>query len=410
VTQEIGSACEERAQVERLIADPLFSQSKRYGAFLRYVGERAFGHKQDPLSERTLGVEIFGRPANYDTDADPIVRVTASELRKRLAQYYEDPAHSAEIRVVIQKGSYLAEFLPPGRLAAPPEAPPFPSVIVTEPAGVPESALVKRRGLYSVAGLLCVLALTAVAARIARPSPRVFDQFWSPVLSGPHDVLLSIPQFSDHVHLDGADNSKLSWSDPLTPTPDPMNVAWAVYSQRLAHMSDVAVATRMAEFLGGKGRHAVLKGEHDLSMRDLRDAPAVVLGGLANQWTSQLLPQARFRFDGEGSLRFIRDGQHPESREWGFDSKVRSGDRVKDFIIISRVADSMSGRVTVLAGGFSVWGTEAAVELLTDPDQMQRVLATAPRKWDARNLQIVLECAVVRRESGLPRFLAAQYW
>ena len=83
----------------------------RYGAFLRYVTERALSHKQEPLTERTLGVEIFARSPNYDTDADPIVRVTASELRKRLTQYYEEPAHAGEIRVVIRKGTYVAEFL-----------------------------------------------------------------------------------------------------------------------------------------------------------------------------------------------------------------------------------------------------------------------------------------------------------
>jgi hypothetical protein len=166
----------------------------------------------------------------------------------------------------------------------------------------------------------------------------------------------------------------------------------------------------MAEFLGSKGKHALLKGEHELTMHDLRESPAVILGGLANQWTGQILPHPRFRFGGEGSMRFIRDSQHPESKEWAFDAKVRTDDRVKDFIIISRVADSVGGRVTVLAGGFSVWGTQAAVALLTDPDQMQSVLASAPHKWDAKNVQIVLECAVVRRESGMPRFLAANYW
>src|ERR1051326_7847294 len=119
VTQEITTA--ERAQVERLLSDPLFSQSKRYGAFLRYVTERALNHNQEPLHERTLGVEIFGRQPNYDTDADPIVRVTASELRKRLAQYYEDPAHTGELRLVIHKGSYVAEFVAPEMHAAPAE-------------------------------------------------------------------------------------------------------------------------------------------------------------------------------------------------------------------------------------------------------------------------------------------------
>ena len=52
---------EERAQVERLLADPLFSQSKRYGAFLRYVTERALRESHEPVTERTLGIEVFGR-------------------------------------------------------------------------------------------------------------------------------------------------------------------------------------------------------------------------------------------------------------------------------------------------------------------------------------------------------------
>jgi hypothetical protein len=407
VTQEIGSLCEERAQVERLLADPLFSQSKRYGAFLRYVTDRALNHHHEPHNERTLGVEIFGRSPNYDTDADPIVRVTASELRKRLSQYYDDPAHGGEIRVVIQKGTYVAEFVAPGTQAAAVEAPAVVIPAQTPPSSPAFEPVKRRRWYYVVAGL--VVAAVALVVIFAR-SQTIFEQFWRPVLTGPHDVLVSIPQFSDHVRLEGVDNPKLTWSDPLTPERDPMNVTWDIYSRRLFHISDVAIATRVSEFLGSKGKHAVLKGEHDLTMHDLRDAPAVILGGLANQWTTQLLPQARFSFNGEGSLRFIRDNQHPENKNWGFDAKVRSGDRVKDFIIISRVADSVSGRVTVLVGGFSAWGTEAAVGLLTDPDQMQSVLADAPHKWDAKNVQIVLECAVVRRESGVPRFLAAHYW
>src|SRR5207248_524929 len=104
--------------------------------------------------------------------------------------------------------------------------------------------------------------------RFLRPQPSAFEQFWAPVVSGPHDVLLSIPQFSDHVHLEGIENPKLTWSDPLTPTPDTMGVAWAIYSRRLVHVSDLNVACRLSEFLGSKGKHAVIKGEHDLSMRD----------------------------------------------------------------------------------------------------------------------------------------------
>src|SRR5438067_6003344 len=147
---EISTPCEERAQVERLLADPLFSQSKRYGAFLRHVSERALSHNQEPLTERALGVEIFGRSPNYDTDADPIVRVTASELRKRLAQYYEDPAHAGEIRVVIHKGSYVAEFVAPGARPAPAEVSVPQTTVV---ASVSEPEPVKKRRWYYVAAL-----------------------------------------------------------------------------------------------------------------------------------------------------------------------------------------------------------------------------------------------------------------
>jgi hypothetical protein len=108
---ETISSSEERNQVERLLADPLFRQSKRYSSFLRYVTNRTLNHAQEPITQRSLGIEIFGRLPYYDTEADPIVRVTASEIRKRLAQYYENPAHSGEIRVLVHKGTYLVESL-----------------------------------------------------------------------------------------------------------------------------------------------------------------------------------------------------------------------------------------------------------------------------------------------------------
>ncbi len=53
------------------------------------------GHPGE-LKERTLGIEEFGVDPDYDTNLDPVVRTTAAEIRKRLAQYYLDPSHEAE--------------------------------------------------------------------------------------------------------------------------------------------------------------------------------------------------------------------------------------------------------------------------------------------------------------------------
>src|ERR1700678_3647520 len=97
-------------QVGRLLADSHFSQSRRFPSFLRYVVDKTLAGQEDALKERTLGVEIFGRRAAYDTASYPIVRVTAAEIRKRIAQYYQEPGHEFEIRVSLPAGSYVPQF------------------------------------------------------------------------------------------------------------------------------------------------------------------------------------------------------------------------------------------------------------------------------------------------------------
>ena len=77
---------------------------------LRYVVERAIEGQTEHLKERTLGVAVFGRDPAYDTNLDPVVRVTAGEIRKRIAQYYHEPGHESEIRIDFPPGSYLPEF------------------------------------------------------------------------------------------------------------------------------------------------------------------------------------------------------------------------------------------------------------------------------------------------------------
>src|SRR5580658_3846833 len=110
-------------QVEHLLASPLFHSSKRYPQFLRFVVARALEGQTDQLKERILGMEIFDRPPDYDTNKDPIVRVTAAEIRKRIEQYYQDPKHNHEIRLFLPAGSYAPQFYWPGHPSAPTAGP-----------------------------------------------------------------------------------------------------------------------------------------------------------------------------------------------------------------------------------------------------------------------------------------------
>src|SRR5580700_5024101 len=110
---------EVKEQLARLLASPLFHHSKHYPSFLRYVVNETLDGQGGHLKERALGVEVFGRTADYDTNADPVVRTSACEVRKRIAQYYHEPGHELEIRIDLPSGSYIPEFRYPAPVAQP---------------------------------------------------------------------------------------------------------------------------------------------------------------------------------------------------------------------------------------------------------------------------------------------------
>src|ERR1051326_1408385 len=102
-----------RQQLAKLLGSPIFINSKRSASLLRFVVESALDGKGDHWKERTLGIDVFQREPDYDTNKDPVVRTTAVEIRKRLPQYYASPEHRSEIRISFPAGSYIADFKMP---------------------------------------------------------------------------------------------------------------------------------------------------------------------------------------------------------------------------------------------------------------------------------------------------------
>ena len=117
VEMELEPAAITSEEIEQLLARMLdshhFRHSARYPTLLRYLVEQTQQGKGAQLKERLLGIEVFHRTPDYDTNSDPVVRVTAAEVRKRIAQYYQEPEHSDEIRIEIPLGSYVPRFYRP---------------------------------------------------------------------------------------------------------------------------------------------------------------------------------------------------------------------------------------------------------------------------------------------------------
>ncbi len=100
-----------RAELGRLFESAAFRTSNRCKEFLEYVVDHTIDGSTDTLKERSIGVELFQLPPDFDTGQHTVVRVTANEVRKRLAQHYFAENHSNHpVRIELPPGSYSAEF------------------------------------------------------------------------------------------------------------------------------------------------------------------------------------------------------------------------------------------------------------------------------------------------------------
>ena len=99
-----------REHLKEVTASQAFAGSKRAQDFLLLIVEHALAGRFDSLRERMIGAEMFGRPIDYDTANDAVVRVKATEVRKKLAQYYLGERRPSAVRIEIPAGTYVPQF------------------------------------------------------------------------------------------------------------------------------------------------------------------------------------------------------------------------------------------------------------------------------------------------------------
>lgn len=389
-----------RQQLERILASPPFRNSKRYPALLRYVVEQKLNGASSDLKERTIGVDVFGRQPTYDPATDPVVRISAGEVRKRLAQYYQDVANSDELRVEMPLGSYQPEFITP----APAKPASSATSLSTEaalhavqqaPAALRTTNLAQRRGL----ALLCIVALAAIAAlgwfRFAN-RPNALDLFWRPVIGQNGTVLLCLGRGGI---LEYDSSGGLHRLDP-----DQQTVAWW----------DAETLARLTGLLQARGAATRFLRVDQANFSDFQQSPAVLIGAFNDQWTLELMSKMRYTFGRQGSLQWISDRERAAFRDWTIDlnQKDSQGNLAigQDYAIISRVANPRTGFITVTVAGLWGYGTIAAGRFLTDPRYLEEWAKQSPNTFKKDNLQIVLATEVIQGKSGPPRVVATACW
>lgn len=408
------SGSEVRIQLDRIRSSVPFRSSRRCVIFLDFVVHAALEGRLESLKERTIGVEVFHRDPNYDTNQDPVVRGTASEVRKRLAQYYQISGHERELKIDLPSGSYAPDFhMPAGPVVA---AAPVTPVNATVPPPTPTSRL-----WWSalIAAAIVLAGLLAIVRFWPRPGT-VVDQFWMPILRSPEPVLLCVGQpkvynLIGDLELDMS--NKIPPRSRLTPNAANEKITTTVGSivpnwDRYLALGDAMCLSDMAALFAQRGHEYHIRGGGSTSFADLREDPAVLIGGFTNDWTLRLTGQLRFTFDQSKDRRtvYVHDARHPSSRDWQLTDVWPAWTMPLDYAIVSRVLDPATGRVVVSAAGITQYGTEAAGEFLTHPDYLGEAIHQAPPDWQHKNLQVVLSTKVIGGTAGPPHVLATQFW
>jgi hypothetical protein len=105
---------ENRMELERVLASPNFRRASALCKFLSYICESYFKGLAHEIKEYNIAVSALGRRSEFDPQVDPIVRVSAHSLRKRLESYYQGEGRLNPIRITLPIGSYVPIFHKPG--------------------------------------------------------------------------------------------------------------------------------------------------------------------------------------------------------------------------------------------------------------------------------------------------------
>jgi len=372
-------------QLERILATPLFQHSKRYPAFLRHVVEQTLHGAGDQLKERTLGVAVFRRTPDYDTSADPVVRNTASEVRKRLEEYYSEVGRETELRITLPAGAYVPEFRYPIENIC--------SVSKEPQLAVPSPKA--RRWRRCALGLSLLPALGLLVGVELFPRKPAIERFWAPILQTPDRVLVV------------SDTWVALREPPADSNDSSREVREIIDPKTFLNVSEQSA--KLASFLVSHGKQLDHELARNVSLAKLRARPFILKGAFNNQWTQRAVAPFRFYFqlDRDPLVRRIIDRQNPERRDLA--APMSSG-LAEDYALIARAPEPETGQMMLVIAGLGEKGSAAALEFVTNPKYLDRFAAQAPGGWEQRNIELVIKSNLVNDDWGEPRVVATHFW
>jgi hypothetical protein len=400
-----------RKILKEIVEGPAFKGSHRSGQFLEFVMEQAIAGHLDQLKERLIGVEFFNRQPSYDTGEDAIVRVTASDVRKRLLQHYGWFGTEREFRIDLPSGSYVprisrkcqVEALPDSPLEPPPKpdtllaeavaVEPSPKTTPSEAFDAPLPAVASKKSwaFWRYAGFLALAAvfvwsiylLGRPALSSATPYALPWSVLFSPSVStrlitsdpaidavqGITKADLSLSDYANHRYIPGPD--KL--------TPEQIRFCKILLSgETSAAAPDPPTTAKVAQIAQAFSKKLAVQDARSFQLSFLSNNDNFIFLGSprSNPWFSLFADKLNFKFvfDHQLGSEFIRNLHARPPEQEAYIPSANGGGTGNTFAIIAFIQNpDQNGQVLLLAGANGE-GTTAAGDLVTDPQRISRAL------------------------------------
>lgn len=346
-------------QARRIASSSTFIGSDPTRTLLLYLAEHSARHPGESVKEIILASEALGKGAGYDPRTDSSVRVLASRLRSKLAEYYTQEGACDPLLIAIPKGSYsiISTYRVPATVAVPGQ----------------ELSPAAHAPTRSIPGLWIALGLTAIslAAALGFWSGRTLSvapaatgpdhSFWRHFLTGePPIIVFSNPRFVG----DPSNGLRL-----FSPGKGP--VAGAVNDQ-FTGVGEVLAVHDVVRSLREVGREARVKRAQLFSWDDARTSDIILVGGHEeNLPAAQLPPLEKFNLKAESQdpypkLGAVHNGSPLAGEKTYYFTGADAGNGVEYAIVALTQGVNPARRVLVLAG-VHTFGTEGAAAFVCTP-------------------------------------------
>ncbi len=373
-------------QIDNIIKSHSLRGCESLCRLLQYLAKKSLDEPHSPLKEYQIATEVFGRPADFDPQSDSTVRVQASRLRIKLAEYYAGEGAAEPIQVKIPKGSYHLIFEPkPAEPAVKSQ-----TVAVAEPA--PRSTVLETLPARMRLAFMLLLACLATSLlvlgslvwnrkqpasetavpRTAQAAASPLATFWRPFTS---DVEEPWVIFSNAAFVGRPETGMRYYTRR-----DSKSTIYDHYTG----VGEVLAIHALDDAFGTLGRQILVKRGSLFTLDDVKNNNLIFVGSPSENLTLLDIPGTQeFVFQRvasgqrQGDLSIVN--KHPKPGEAGaFLASPSDVPLTEDYAVIALVPGLGSGHYVMILAGSTTFGTQGVVEFVCRQESVEKLLRAIP--------------------------------